>query len=98
MPFQAKPLEIVGAYISCRCRKEIMTSINNTPVSADHSTANLQNRHKRAVDRLQKLSQDNRDIILKFDQINDVTFDNGLRTRTDKIDCLYRCCTWAKGR
>ena len=75
-----------------------MTGINKTPVSADHSTANLQAKHKRAVNRLNELSKDNRDIILKFDEINNVTFDNGLRTRNDKINCLYRCCSWADAR
>jgi len=75
-----------------------MTGINNSPVSADHSTANLQAKHKLAVNRLNELSKDNRDIILKFDEINNVTFDNGLRTRNDKINCLYRCCSWADAR
>jgi len=75
-----------------------MTSANSSPVSADHSTANLLENHKRAVDRLNELSQDNRDIILKFDEINNVTFDNGLRTRTDKINCLYRACSWGDAR
>ena len=75
-----------------------MTGINNSPVSADHSTANLQEAHKNALNRLNELSQDNRDIILKFDEINNVTFDNGLRTRTDKINCLYRCCAWGDAR
>ena len=75
-----------------------MTGINNSPVSADHSTANLLEKQKRSVDRLSELSKANRDIILKFDHINDVIFNNGLRTRGDKMNTLYRLCSWGDGR